>query len=275
MRTRLYVLAAFCLIAQPVASGAQPDQNESICRSRDPHDGRTGFVVSIDDDKVVGYESYPATAASSSFIICIPIASGNVSSVGAVNIRIQVYRPPPPTADYVKFEGDSPAYRDYIGAWQRRTGQKYSTVNIQRYQDYHGCGDLTSPDKELDRFFHTRDEIGRWTNATAEQRQKFLFLYDVSPSCGLRGPLVAYVAGLAGLVAPPLSADNFNIASRHSILRKYNFRNGADATDYVALNVMRKPRKTIECLRIQASRVFEVGSSSQVIAYACVNPAKA
>lgn len=222
MRISLCLFATLCLMMQSATSEAQPDQNQSVCRSLDPRNGLTGFVVSVSQDKVIQSESYAQKVAGNSFVVCIPIASGHDTSVGAVNIRIQVYRPSEPV-DYVKFEGDSQAYRGRIQALQRRSGQKYPTISIQRYQNYHGCGDLTSTDNDLDRYFHTQDELGRRTNATVEQRQRFLFLYDISPSCGWGSPVVAYGEGIGELLIPSIQAGNFGIASRHSGLAQIRF----------------------------------------------------
>jgi hypothetical protein len=158
----------------------------------------------------------------------------------------------------------------------RTNSRSYPTINIDTYQKYHGCNNPNKPDYikygdyNLNSNFHVMVGNQR-TDATPQQRVKFLFTRDAPPSCGFGGALGQFVSQLG--VQPAFGATfesrlDSTMQSRRSILRKYDFSSAQKNVVYVTYEL---PSIDVgQCLRVDANYVFDTTTNvSAVIGHAC------
>jgi hypothetical protein len=241
--------------------------------------GSIGFVILRDSNALIRADEVPeslgARTKASSFVACVAVDLTRQPRVGAINVRLQVYNSGATDSPSAAVEYDGP--RQYSSQVRQfgATPSSYATVNIDAYQKYHGCNDPKNPsyikytNYDLSANFHVSVDSQR-TDATPQQRLKFLFSRDVPPSCGFGGAVEQFIGYFGANPAFGAFANRLDstIKSRRSILRRYDFRNSSANQSYVTYNL---PGIAVgQCLRVEASHVFDQsGNSSALIGHAC------
>jgi hypothetical protein len=275
---RTTFVTAFLLAVASIPGQAKP--LISCAQYMPPFSGPVGFIILEDNQaQITAYEAPQLLGVKSKvsgFQVCIPVDLTRYPRIGAINIKFQIYNSAHVDAPSAAAEYDGPnQYSSQVRQF-RTTSPSYPTINIDTYQKYHGCNDLNKPDYikyrdyNLSSNFHVAVGNQR-TDATPQQRAKFLFTRDVPPSCGLTGALGQFVSLLG---VQPAFGDTFTsrldstIQSRRSILRKYDFSNAQRNMAYVTYEL---PRIDVgQCLRVDASYVFDTSTNGPVvIGHAC------
>lgn len=237
--------------------------------------GSAGFVVLSDSGAVMPASEAPQSlspdAPVSGFIACVPIDLAKQPRVGAVNFKIQIYSVRAVEAANQSLDYDGPHQYSAQVRQFRTVARTYPQTSIDTYQRYHGCNDPNHPgyirydDYGLSTNFHTTVANQR-TDATPQQRTKFVFSRDVPPNCGFEGAFSNFIA-LFG-VQPAYGASfetrlDGSMQYRRSALRRYNLSNTTAELAYVAYRVPAISRD--QCLRVEASNIFDQNTSNSIL----------
>jgi hypothetical protein len=212
--------------------------------------------------------------------ICVAVDPARHASEGMVNIRYQIYdatTKPQPGSDQVEYQARRSNRRMQFA--ERGNGTERA-VNIQEYQNYHGCRDseayLRGRSYRLYYEFHA--PVAGQRSDTLNRRRRFLFTKDVGAACNI------VTSGAAGLLEGFswtgvsqafgfTSADVSRIIARRSANIRFRFPEDG-MVRYVGYTL--PPLEPGRCARIAANQVFwrdgmEIGSDREPrsIAYLC------
>jgi hypothetical protein len=213
------------------------------------------------------------------FRVCVPINPQQDGTRGAVNVKIQVYSTAPNAGANaaknraVEYENNTDHYAAALAAFRKRRASStaYPSLDIQDYQNYHGC---TQPRRHaIDSEFHL--QVGDRRTNDDPYRARFVFRRDVQPTCDVPTLVAEFLgelpsvgpsfAGITGRYDPRVES----IVGRRSIILRYDYQPAPAGTVYYLAHDLMHVGKD-NCVRIEASQIFESRLSSDVVGVACV-----
>jgi hypothetical protein len=283
MRFFLATAIACLSFSQTMAQGDQTSAGQ--CRAlQDKTGNRLAFVTYSGATTPVSTNEYDPTvltAPAVKFHICVPVNPQDRGTLGAVNIKIQVYSTDAASGSsgvrIVEYENNTERYGASLAKYRAKHGTTtYPTIDIADYQNYHGCS--RARPNPIDSSFHFQ-LMDRRTDDDPF-RAKFVFRGDFLPTCDMPQLIAEFIEGFPSpgpKVASALGRYDpkvEKIVGRRSVILKYDFRD-ALPTDiqYLTYDFNRVGKD--RCVRVEASYVFDTRYfGSDIVGVACVSSAE-